>query len=286
MRLQQSGLGGESGQRAFAHAINAVVDSFIQSPAVKVDWVDRQSVTGHLRQWIQEQFIPLARNGIQCLTGDFNITLTESETLEWETIALEKLAKQRIKYLFEYVRSWDHSQGAILDLKVRSLRFITSITLPANSPQEYISSTNDGKLFLANSFVQQMSRRILHAGVTTSELLSMYINVICAFKALDPRGVLLDKVAGPLRSYLRQRDDTVRIIAASFLTDVDADGGVLVHSDEVCSDLAREIHLSEGDNMKTDEKGLDWDDMSWVPDPIDAGPGSYDCIEGCILDQC
>lgn len=117
-----------------------------------------------------------------------------------------------------------------------------------------------------------MEDRILHAGATTSELLSMYINVICAFKALDPRGVLLDKVAAPIRSYLRLRDDTVRIIAASFLADVDANGNVTNPSDEVCSDLAREIALSDGEHVKADEKGLDWDDMTWVPDPIDAGP--------------
>lgn len=113
---------------------------------------------------------------------------------------------------------------------------------------------------------------MLHAGVTTSELLTMYINVVFAFKALDSRGVLLDKVAAPLRSYLRQREDCVRIIAASFLADVDDQGHVPKQSDEVCSDLAREIAVSEGEQLKMDEKGLDWDDMNWVPDPIDAGP--------------
>ena len=128
---------------------------------------------------------------------------------------------------------------------------------------------------LANAFTQQMTKRILHAGVLTSELLSMYINVIDSFKALDPRRVLLDKVAAPLRSYLRQREDTVRIIAASFLADVDEQGKVMHLSDEVCDDLARELWLSgsktTGDNV--DEKGLDWDDMGWIPDPMDAGPG-------------
>lgn len=94
-----------------------------------------------------------------------------------------------------------------------------------------------------------------------------------AFKTLDPRGVLLDKVAVPLRSYLRLRDDTVRIIAASFLADVDDDGRVPNPSDELCSDLAREITLSEGEAPHTEHKGLDWDDMEWMPDPIDAGPG-------------
>lgn len=133
--------------------------------------------------------------------------------------------------------------------------------------------TAESKVLLAKLFTEQMSRRLLHAGATTSELLGIYISVISAFKMLDPRGVLLDKVATPLRSYLRQRDDTVRIIAASFLADVDEDGNVLNPSDDLCKELAREITLSEGEDMQTADAGLDWDDMDWTPDPIDAGPG-------------
>lgn len=135
--------------------------------------------------------------------------------------------------------------------------------------------SSEGKILSATSFSQQLNRRLLHAGVTTSELLSIYINVILAFKTLDPRGVLLEKVAVPLRSYLRLRDDTVRIIAASFLADVDDSGHVTNPSDEVCSDLVREITLSEGERPQTESRGLDWDDMEWMPDPIDAGPGEF-----------
>lgn len=137
--------------------------------------------------------------------------------------------------------------------------------------QEYTHSS-EAKVLTATSFSQQLNRRLLHAGVTTSELLSIYINVIMVFKTLDPRGVLLDKVAAPLRAYLRLRDDTVRIIAASFLADVDENGRVANPSDDLCSDLAHEINLSEGQAPQSDHKGLDWDDMEWMPDPIDAGP--------------
>ena len=118
-RLCQSGLGGDSGQRAFAHAMNAVIDSYIQSPAVKVDWVGQECVTEKLRTWIREVFIPVAQDGLQCLTGNSSTIFLESEKSKWESVALEKLAKQRIKYIFEYVRAWDQSTGAILDLKVK-----------------------------------------------------------------------------------------------------------------------------------------------------------------------
>jgi len=118
MRLHQAGLGGDSGQRAFAHTMSAVIDSYVQSAEVKVDWVGRQSVTGRLRSWIRETFVIVARDGLECLTNKAPVTFFETEMAEWESVALQKLAKQRIKYCFEYVRAWDHSTGAIADLKV------------------------------------------------------------------------------------------------------------------------------------------------------------------------
>jgi len=118
MRLHQAGLGGDSGQRAFAHAMNAVIDSYVQSAEVKVDWVGRQSVTGRLRSWIRETFVVVARDGLECLTNKTPVAFFETEMTDWESVALQKLAEQRIKYCFEYVRAWDHSAGAIADLKV------------------------------------------------------------------------------------------------------------------------------------------------------------------------
>ncbi|KAI4722726.1 hypothetical protein E4T48_00975 [Aureobasidium sp. EXF-10727] len=218
------------------------MDAFVQSTAMKVDWTQRQSVVDRLRQWIRHRFVPAV--GLS----------TPNELTDWENTALERLAKQRIKNLLDYVKAWPHSTGAILDLR------------------ECMHSS-EVKVLIATSFTRQLSRRMLHAGVTTSELLSIYINVIMAFKTLDPRGVLLDKVAVPLRAYLRHREDTVRIIAASFLADVgEGDDHTNSSAEEICIDLAREINLSEGQALHVDHKGLDWDDMEWMPDPIDAGP--------------
>ncbi|KAH0283647.1 hypothetical protein M436DRAFT_56887 [Aureobasidium namibiae CBS 147.97] len=229
-------------QRAMAQGMYAALDAFVQSAAMKVDWTQRQSVVDRLRQWIRHRFVPAV--GLS----------TPSETIDWESTALERLAKQRIRHLLDYVKAWPHSTGAILDLR------------------ECMHSS-EVKVLIATSFTRQLSRRLLHAGVTTSELLSIYINIIRAFKTLDSRGVLLDKVAMPLRAYLRHREDTVRIIAASFLADVDGDDDHTdVLSEEICIDLAKEINLSEGQALHIEHKGLDWDDMEWMPDPIDAGP--------------
>jgi anaphase-promoting complex subunit 2 len=246
-------------QRAMAQGMYAAMDSFVQSAAMKVDWTQRQSVVDRLRQWIRHRFVPAV--GLS----------TPNELADWENTALERLAKQRIKHLLDYVKAWPHSTGAILDLR------------------ECMHSS-EVKVLIATSFTRQLSRRLLHAGVTTSELLSIYINVVMAFKTLDPRGVLLDKVAMPLRAYLRHREDTVRIIAASFLADVgdgdgdgDGDGRTDGSYEEICIDLAKEINLSEGQALHVENKGLDWDDMEWVPDPIDAGPGELLFYESSIV---
>lgn len=116
--LRESGLGGASGQRSFAQAMNSLIEDYVQSPAVKVDWVGRESVTCRLRTWMHDVFVPVAKDCLRCLTGQSDTTFFDSEIAEWKNFALEKLAKQRIKYLFEYVRAWDHSTGAMLDLKV------------------------------------------------------------------------------------------------------------------------------------------------------------------------
>jgi anaphase-promoting complex subunit 2 len=242
-------------QRAMAQGMYAAMDSFVQSAAMKVDWTQRQSVVDRLRQWIRHRFVPAV--GLS----------TPNELADWENTALERLAKQRIKHLLDYVKAWPHSTGAILDLR------------------ECMHSS-EVKVLIATSFTRQLSRRLLHAGVTTSELLSIYINVVMAFKTLDPRGVLLDKVAMPLRAYLRHREDTVRIIAASFLADVgdgDGDGRTDGSYEEICIDLAKEINLSEGQALHVENKGLDWDDMEWMPDPIDAGPGELLFYESSIV---
>lgn len=117
--LKDSGLGGPVGQRALAYAMNSLIITFVQSPAVKVDWVARESVIDRLRAWTRDTFTPVAKDCLHCLTGDSNDAPLDNSIVEWTKFALEKLARQRIKYIFEYVRAWDHSAGAILDLKVR-----------------------------------------------------------------------------------------------------------------------------------------------------------------------
>lgn len=48
-----------------------------------------------------------------------------------------------------------------------------------------------------------MNRRLLHPGADTKDIIIQYISTIRCLRILDPQGVLLSRVAEPIRVYLR-----------------------------------------------------------------------------------
>uniref|UniRef100_A0A3Q4BWR7 Anaphase-promoting complex subunit 2 n=1 Tax=Mola mola TaxID=94237 RepID=A0A3Q4BWR7_MOLML len=115
---------------------------------------------------------------------------------------------------------------------------------------------------LLTSLKSAFESRLLHPGVHTSDILTVYISAIKALRELDPSMVILQVACQPIRKYLRTREDTVRQIVAGLTGDA-----------EGCSDLASE--LSRGDPVTlemqdSDEEGNDPED--WTPDPTDAVP--------------
>lgn len=147
----------------------------------------------------------------------------------------------RIEELFSIIRDFPESKAAIEDLKFCLER--------TNQRQQLLTS-------LKSAF----ETRLLHPGVHTSDILTVYISAIKALRELDPSMVILQVACQPIRKYLRTRDDTVRQIVAGLTGDA-----------EGCTDLASE--LSRGDPVTlemqdSDEEGNDPED--WTPDPTDA----------------
>lgn len=118
--LQRVGLGGEQAQRSFAHAMDKLMSQFIASEYVKVDWYGRSSVTGRLRQWVEDGFAPFVKEVSGCLMVEegAGYELDAREVQQWEDMAVGRLGKARVADLFDYIVRWDRSLGAILDLKV------------------------------------------------------------------------------------------------------------------------------------------------------------------------
>lgn len=122
-------------------------------------------------------------------------------------------------------------------------------------------------MYLTTTFIDQVDRRLLHPGATTTQILDVYISIIRSFTELDAKGVLLDRVARPIRRYLKTRDDTARIIVASLLANDGDDSHSLQY--ELSAEIAKEMKKPIA-GTETHHGELDWDNMNWTPDPIDA----------------
>ncbi|KAK5126428.1 hypothetical protein LTR85_010664 [Meristemomyces frigidus] len=254
-QLQDVGLGGNLGERAFAHAVHKMLQAIlVERHCFQTDYGYHHSVVPKLRAWIAERFAPFVERSLAILTSTPSLKLSDNDKKQFTQTAVSNLGWERTSGLCDYVLHWPNTIGAIMDIK------------------EYMGSDVAEKGHVCSAFTEQMEGRFLHTGPQTTEILSMYVNVIHAFRLLDTRGVMLEKVAGPIRSYLRTRDDTVSIIAASFLADIDEKGNVeSIDSSKVCPAITIEVSKSSLEDAK-DHKVLDWNDMHWQPDPIDAGP--------------
>uniref|UniRef100_A0AAR2IHC1 Anaphase-promoting complex subunit 2 n=1 Tax=Pygocentrus nattereri TaxID=42514 RepID=A0AAR2IHC1_PYGNA len=147
----------------------------------------------------------------------------------------------RIEELFSIIRDFPESIPAIEDLKFCLER--------TNQRQQLLTS-------LKSAF----ETRLLHPGVHTSDIITVYISAIKALRELDPSMVILQVACQPIRKYLRTREDTVRQIVGSLTGDA-----------EGCSDLANELSRADPVTLETqdsEDEGSDPDE--WTPDPTDA----------------
>ncbi|QSS57056.1 anaphase-promoting complex subunit [Histoplasma capsulatum var. duboisii H88] len=255
--LQEVGLGGSNGQKIFAGVMNNILTEFVTS-AYAGQWESPSLVDEHLRQWTEHVFARLVVRILHIFkTNDDGalpeerLDVTLGDVKRWQEMGIARLGALRISELFDVIVEWDSSSGAIEDLKHYT-------TNPAT------------RLYLASSFVSMLIQRLLHPGASTVEILQMYISIIRAFSQLDPRGVLLNHVARPIRRYLRDRDDTVKVIVGGLLADtVDADGQPITSSSDTLVELAMELSKAHELLLQDDSGELDWDDMNWMPDPID-----------------
>lgn len=211
-----------------------------------------------LCNWIQDRYAKLATQVIDVIddtkVNPVKVTLTQVE--KWKEMGIGHLASLRTNELFDIVGKWPHCSSALDDLR-------TAITTPQR------------RLHLTDVFASTLNEKLLHPGASTLQILQMYISMIHSFHDLDHSKVLLDRVAYPLQLYLCSRDDTVRIIITGLLSDTeDSQGNPIRPGGDKLVELA--LSLNEGQEQmgrRAYDEDLDWHDMDWMPDPVDAGPG-------------
>ena len=254
--LQSVGLAGYQAQRIFAEVMSDTLSLYIKSTYAG-KWSSPSPVVDHLRDWVENRF---SRFIVEILAAMKNPNTDTSHELtkvhhtdveKWQEMGVNKLGALRTDELFSVVVDWDESRGAIEDLK----RYVT---LPSS------------RTHLTSTFSSVVSHRLLQPGASTSEILQVYISIIRAFTALDPKGVLLDRVARPIRRYLRERDDTVTLVVGGLLADPEDEPGAGDALLELALEMSKSNSLKAEDDAENGE--LDFDDMNWMPDPVDAGP--------------
>ncbi|TAQ89713.1 hypothetical protein B7494_g1976 [Chlorociboria aeruginascens] len=204
--------------------------------------------------WVENHYARLAVE-VFSIVDEVQVSYVDME--KWKEISIGRLAGLRTDELFDIVTSWPHTNEALHDLR-------TAITTPQR------------RLKLTEIFSSTLNQRLLHPGASTLQILRTYISMIWSFHALDHSKVLLDRVAYPLQMYLCSREDTVRIVIIGLLSDINSsqEGSTASPRGERLSELALMLNDNSepiGGKVKDDE--LDWHDMDWVPDPVDAGPG-------------
>ncbi|KAL5320541.1 hypothetical protein ACEPPN_011350 [Leptodophora sp. 'Broadleaf-Isolate-01'] len=281
--FRKVGLAGERFQVCFAEIMNNAMTEYVyqgckgiwsledaaDAPSAKqgtVSTTDRTSTlprTAHnaspsrcvtdLCGWIENRFAKLAVQVLNML-GTRSVSWTDKE--KYKEMSIGRLAELRTKELFDIVGNWPRSNGALDDLR-------TAITTPQR------------RLRLTEVFSGRLGGKLLHPGTSTLQILQTYISMIWSFHSLDHSKVLLDRVAYPLQLYLCSREDTVRIIIAGLLSDTeDAQGNPITSANDKLVELAQLLNNgSDQVGKRANDEELDWHDMDWIPDPVDAGPG-------------
>ncbi|KAF4576914.1 Anaphase-promoting complex subunit 2 [Pleurotus pulmonarius] len=193
------------------------------------------------RDWMTTKIVPwmLYVYGRNARTAEEARAILAGVGSRFDFHMAKTLCDLRTREIFDIIIDFPDSTGALQDLKECLQRV-------------------DQRAALVQSLRQAHRKRLLHPGADTKLILSQYVATIKCLRIIDPPGVLLFKVADPIRRYLRDRPDTIRSIVANLVGDDDS-GDALVDETEPPRPLqAADIE--------------DYSDPNWEPEPIDAGP--------------
>lgn len=234
-----------------------------------------------LRGWLEHHILPILR-----IWGVNHLDILSKQTSYKLLLVLGQL---RARQLFDIISDFPQSSPALQDLMECSEQV---------DIKDYVSST------LADA----LQARLLHPGASTRDIIQFYTHLIRSLRFVDPTGVILSHVIGPVRSYLRARNDTIPVIVASLLgqagdftllhhmmretSDLNSglgrsgrgaagDQSMTMYEDVTASGLNGIVEGMDTDSLNVDITAMDETkrmvfipepDEDWAPRPIDAGP--------------
>lgn len=204
---------------------------------------DRPSLSD-LQQWIRVKVYPSFIAGV----FDANKTQGASSSNDLVMFAQDELVALRTNEIYDMVVNADKSQISLSELHQ---------CLTCGSP---IARTSRRAL-LVDTFISHCNLNLLHLGSNTVKIILEYINTIRSFLIVDPTGVLLDKVARPIRKYLKTRRDLVSHLVKGMLDNNPKTNKLY--------ELAQALRNTSFTATAVID---DLTDINWYPDPIDALP--------------
>lgn len=190
-------------------------------------------LTGSVLDWVSELYARPVPGGLEEAKKMLKPTFARFEYHVHKTLGLLRSTE-----LFDIIIDYPESKAALDDLKTCLIK-------------------TDQRGIVVTRLRGLMSRRLLHPGADTKDIITQYISTIRCLRILDPPGVLLSRVADPIRKYLRDREDTIRCIVLSLIEE----GNELVA--ELASSDARLVQDSK-------DEAENFNDPKWTPDPVDA----------------
>ncbi|KAJ8073630.1 hypothetical protein PM082_011908 [Marasmius tenuissimus] len=194
-----------------------------------------------LRTWMSDKIVPwmLLMYARGATSTDDARAMLQNVGSRFDFHMAKTLCDLRTREIFDIIIDFPESAGALSDLKECLQRV-------------------DQRAALVQALRKANRKRLLHPGADTRLILTQYVATIKCLRIVDPPGVLLFKVADPIRRYLRERPDTIRCIVSNLVGD-DESGDSLVDESEPIQPL-QQPELE------------DYSDPNWEPEPIDAGP--------------
>lgn len=256
------------------------IQSFVSSTCRGV-W-DRP-VLKEINDWIRSELYPSFDIIIRLLSTEFN----QSYLTKLIKIGHDELVSLRIKEVFSLVTNHPATKIALEELHECLLIGVTPhkpIDTGVSPHIRFQSELGKGSSVqahqrskLVDNFIQACHDNLLHSGVNTVDIIIAYTSTIKSFLIIDPKGVLLDKVARPIRRYLKGRDDVIIKLVHGFLNDDQANELVELAQELQKSVTSEDVSMANSTGHSTRSKNGDVDvedllDLHWVPDPIDALP--------------
>ena len=187
--LRESGLFGETCAAAAAAAIARATRRRV---ADRASGAFEKRASRSLLRWVDA--VPIAFLETIGLVTSIE---TDDASAAWRArcahCAYETLGASRVAECFDIVVEFPDSKPALADLRQCLRR--TSL-----------------RFSLTTQLRDALRRRLLIAGAPTSDIIDTYRLLIRATRELDPSGVVLAAVSGPLKEYLRERKDTIRCV--------------------------------------------------------------------------